>query len=83
MYSEDLDDPLSEWQYYYSWHRPHGSLGDKSPMDRFFEVVLKTPLLEEVEVMYDASKERIQEQNYHYELALFTARCRQRQATSI
>ncbi len=68
--SEDLDDLLYEWQHYYNWDRPHGSLGGKSPMDRFFELIHDTPLRDEVEAMYDSSRERIQEQNYQFELAL-------------
>jgi hypothetical protein len=39
-------------------------------MDRFFELIHDTPFGDEVEAMYDPSKERIQEQNYRTELTL-------------
>jgi transposase InsO family protein len=68
--AESLEEQLLEWQHYYNWHRPHGSLSGKSPMDRFFEVIHETPLRGEVEAMYDPSTERIQEQNNRMELAL-------------
>ena len=46
------------WQVYYNEFRPHGSLHGK------------TPFTEEVEALYDPSKERIQNQNYRVDLEL-------------
>jgi hypothetical protein len=66
----DLEPRLAEWQHYYNWHRPHGSLGGKTPMDRFFELIEKTPYWDDVDREYDPSKERIQEPNYQIEMAL-------------
>ncbi|WP_420322202.1 IS481 family transposase [Flagellimonas sp.] len=72
---EDLKDPkLSEnleyWQFHYNWHRPHSSLNGKTPMEKVCELSSKTPLWDDVETMYDGSRERIQEQNYIADLAL-------------
>lgn len=71
----NLDDPnleekLKDWQFHYNWHRPHGSLHGKAPIDKVCELSEKTPLREDVEAQYDPSKERIQEQNYRLDLQL-------------
>jgi len=69
--ASDLEDQLQEWQHFYNWHRPHGSLNGISPMDKLFQLIDKTPLREDVEDKYDSSNERIQEQNYRTELKMF------------
>lgn len=66
----ELDAKLEEWQFYYNWHRPHGALHGKAPVDRYCELISKTPLSEDVEALYDPSRERIQEQNYRRDLDL-------------
>ena len=71
----DLDDPHlldkpQEWQHYYNWDRPHGSLNGKPPMEVFFELSGKTPLWEDVEARYDPSEERFQEAHYSLDLQL-------------
>jgi transposase InsO family protein len=66
----DLDAKLEEWQFYYNWHRPHGTLHGKAPVDRYCELISKTPLSEDVEALYDPFRERIQEQNYRRDLEL-------------
>jgi len=38
---------LEEWQFSYNWHRPHSSLGGKTPMERCCESSEQTPLNEE------------------------------------
>jgi len=53
-----LEERLAEWQHYYNWERPHGSLGGRSPMDRYFELSDRTPFWEDVEQNYDRTKER-------------------------
>ncbi len=68
--SSDLADRLQEWQHFYNWNRPHGSLNGKTPMDRFFELIDKTPFSDEIEAYYDPSKEGIREQNYRIDLQL-------------
>ena len=62
----DLDDPelqarLDEWVFHYNWMRGHGSIGGKAPTDRVVERSPKTPFTDEVEAMYDSTKERIKE----------------------
>ena len=44
----ELSDRLSEWQFYYNWQRPHGSLNGKTPMQVAAELADATPLWEEV-----------------------------------
>ena len=66
----DLEQQLQEWQHYYNWHRSHSSLKGKTPIDAVCELFDKTPLGEEVDGLYDVSKERIQEQNYRLDLQL-------------
>ena len=61
---DEIQVKLEEWQFYYNWHRPHSSLGGKTPIERVCELITKTPINEEVEAMYDPSKERLREQNY-------------------
>jgi transposase InsO family protein len=65
----NLDDPeletkLEEWQFHYNWHRPHGALNGKAPIDKLSELTAKTPIWDEGEHSYDLTKERIQEPNY-------------------
>jgi transposase InsO family protein len=66
----DLEDRLQEWQHYYNWDRPHGSLKGASPMDKFFDLIKKTPYWDQVEMNYCRSNERIREQNYRRDLQL-------------
>lgn len=53
---EELDLPLAEWQHYYNWERVHGSIG-KPPIDKYHELMWKTPLQEEVSAQFDPTKE--------------------------
>lgn len=53
----DLEERLQQWQHYYNWHRPHGSLNGKNPKERYFEVSVKTPYSDEVEVQYGPLEE--------------------------
>lgn len=66
----DLEKRLDDWQVYYNEFRPHGSLHGQTPWERWGELSLKTPFMDEVEALYDPSKERIQHQNYRVELEL-------------
>ena len=66
----DLDMRLADWQHYYNWRRPHGAFYGKTPMQRACELLDSTPLWEDVSVLYDRSKERIQERNYRVDLQL-------------
>lgn len=60
----DLAQKLDEWQCYYNEFRPHGALGGKTPWEKWGELLHKTPYQDEVEAMFDQSKERIRLQNY-------------------
>jgi transposase InsO family protein len=66
----DLEDRLEEWQFFYNWQRPHGSLNGKTPMGRSCELIYETPLWDEVIDSYDKSKEHIQDADYKTELLL-------------
>lgn len=65
---EQLQLKVEEWQFYYNWHRPHSSLKGKTPIERISELTMKTPTNDEVEAMYEPSKERLREQNYKLDL---------------
>ena len=66
----DLKERLEEWQFYYNWHRPHGALHGKSPIDKVCGLLQNTPYWADVYNNYDPSNRRIQNQNYHIELQL-------------
>ena len=66
----DLEERLEEWQFYYNWHRPHGALHGKSPIDKVCDLLQNTPYWEDVYNNYDPSNRRIQNQNYRVELQL-------------
>jgi transposase InsO family protein len=68
--ADGLEDRLQEWQHFYNWDRPHGSLNGLSPMEKYFQVSDKTPFWNDIEYEYDESKERFQEQNYQTELKI-------------
>ena len=68
--SPDMHDLLQEWQHDYNWERPHSSLNGKTPIDRYLETSLQTPFSDDVERIYDGSKERIQEANYQIDLRI-------------
>lgn len=67
---DDLQDKLSEWQFYYNWHRPHGSLKGKTPCDVVHDLADKTPLSFEVLERYDPDNEHFQNPNYQQEMTL-------------
>jgi transposase InsO family protein len=71
----DLKDPalaqkLDEWQVYYNEFRPHSALQGKTPWERWWELSSKTPYRDEVEDLYDPTKERLRHQNYQTDLKL-------------
>jgi transposase InsO family protein len=70
LHSPALDDRLREWQDYYNHEGPHGSLKNQTPWEKWWELASKTPVHDEVEALYDDSKERIKEQNYRADLEL-------------
>lgn len=70
LVAADLSDQLAEWQHFYNWDRPHGSLKGRSPIDLVCELTDATPLSGEVFRAYDASKERIRHPEYALDLRL-------------
>lgn len=67
---EDLREKLAEWQFFYNWQRPHGSLKGKSPSQIVGELSEKTPFSDEVFNNYNLKNERIQIANYQIDLAI-------------
>ena len=62
---EQLADLLEQWKFDYNWHRPHSSLGGKTPLEKVCELSSKTPLTEETQAKLQSPvKELIQERNY-------------------
>ena len=67
-----LEHQLEEWQFFYNWHRPHGSLKGQTPVEKVCDLLSKTPYWKDVYEKYDPNKEHIQEKNYHIEMKLKT-----------
>ena len=67
---ETLREELSQWQFFYNWQRPHGSLNGKAPAQIVGELNEDTPLSEQVFKNYDLKNERIQIANYQKDLAI-------------
>lgn len=70
LHDPELEMRLFEWQHFYNWHRPHSSLGGKTPMEKCHEVSQKTPYWDEVIQDYDINNEPIREQNFQLDLAM-------------
>jgi transposase InsO family protein len=70
----DLSDRLREWQDHYNQHRPHGSLGGRTPWQVWYERSSSTPFHDEVEAKYDQSTERLRHPVYHIDQQLMHMR---------
>lgn len=68
--SSDLEERLDEWQFFYNWHRPHGTLKGKSPIDKVCDLLEKKPYWKDVYYNYNPNTEDIQDQNYKVEMRL-------------
>jgi transposase InsO family protein len=68
--SKDLAEQLFDWQCQYNEFRPRGSLGNKTPWERWGELLFQTPYCDEATARYDPSKERVRHQNYKMDLEL-------------
>ena len=66
----NLQERLDEWQHFYNWHRPHSSLGGKTPNDVCHELSQQTPFWDEVIAGYDTTSERLREQNFTIDQAV-------------
>ena len=66
----DVELRLAEWQHYYNWTRPHGSLNGHTPIETFCEKQEATPVWDEVEAKYDPIGERFQVAHYQTDLVL-------------
>ena len=68
--ADDLEEQLQAWQHHYNWGRAHSALGGKTPIDRYCELLERTPFWDEVEAAYDPTRESIREQHYAVDFAL-------------
>ena len=59
-FSPYTEEELAQWQFFYNWQRPHGSLKGKPPSAIVAELSEITPLSEEVSNNYKVDNERIQ-----------------------
>ncbi len=66
----ELDDRLAEWQLRYNWHRPHATLGGKTPLVAACRRFDSTPFWHDVYAHYDPTNERLKERNYQLGLRL-------------
>ncbi|MBY0280819.1 MAG: IS481 family transposase [Alphaproteobacteria bacterium] len=60
----NLEELLSDWEFYYNWHRPHSSLNGKTPQEKHIELLDKTPLWDDIDKIFDPKKETIIPHNY-------------------
>jgi transposase InsO family protein len=67
---ENLREELAQWQFFYNWQRPHGSLKGKTPSEIVANLGEKTPFSDEVLGNYNLNNERIQIANYQIDLAM-------------
>lgn len=65
-----LEISLAEWEFYYTWYRPHSGIGGRTPNERHCELIHQTPLWEEVKEMYDLSEELIRTLDYRADIAV-------------
>lgn len=68
--SPDLELRVAEWQHYYNWDRPHGSLNGQTPIEMLHTKSENTPFWDDVEAKYDPGRERFQVAHYQTDLAL-------------
>ena len=68
--SPDLELRVAEWQHYYNWDRPHGSLNGQTPIEMLHTKSEDTPFWDDVEANYDPGRERFQVAHYQTDLAL-------------
>src|SRR5690242_587141 len=66
----DLSDRLRAWQDHYKQHRPHGSLGGRTPWEVWHERSPVTPFQDEIEAKYDPSAERLRHPVYQIDQQL-------------
>jgi transposase InsO family protein len=66
----DVELRLAEWQHYYNWDRPHGSLNGHTPIDALSAKQEAMPFWDEVEARYHPTRERFQIAHYQLDLAL-------------
>jgi hypothetical protein len=70
LHSPDLKNKLREWQNYYNYERSHSALKNQTPWEKCRELASKTPVHDEVEALFDDTKESFKEQNYRANLEL-------------
>ena len=68
--SPELELRLAEWQHYYNWDRPHGSLTGQTPIEMVCTKSEGTPFWDDVEAKYGSKRERFQVAHYQTDLAL-------------
>lgn len=68
--TSDVELRLAEWQHYYNWDRPHGSLNGHTPIEAVCAKQEATPIWDEVEAKYDPTGERFQVAHYQTDFAL-------------
>jgi transposase InsO family protein len=68
--AEDLEKALFAWQDHYNHFRPHGSLNGLTPWEKWYERTKFTPCWDDIEALYDPTKERIRHPVYRVDLQL-------------
>ena len=65
-----LREELAQWQFFYNWQHPHGSIKGKPLSAIVAEFSEITPFSEKVSKNYKIDNERIQIANYHTDLIM-------------
>lgn len=70
LQSPDLAEQLQRWQDYYNTERPHGSLNNQTPFEKWLSRCKKTPLAADIYEAYDPQREGYRIQDYQLDLLL-------------
>lgn len=70
LHAADLHEALLAWQDHYNHFRPHGSLNGMTPWEKWQESAKFTPCWDDIEALYDPTKERVRHPEYRVDLQL-------------
>lgn len=66
----ELYSKLKTWENYYNTLRPHSSLANKTPLEKYQQLQHLIPIVENLHMIYDSSKEHFISQNYKNDLII-------------
>lgn len=66
----DFEEALLGWQDHYNHFRPYGSLNGLTPWEKWYELAKLTPCWDDVEALYDPTKEGIRHPEHRIHVQL-------------